>query len=197
MNRNSLMLGLVATSLTLTSLALLGGAQALGFKSKAYPYTLNVPDDWQSRSVPNVDVAFAAPAASGQVPISFNVAVKPLPPALKVTPDDLLALMLKQGAEAIKDFKQVSVTGVRVGGLPGVELSFTGTEQVSTGQVSTGQGKAAQTAPLQSVPMQWVQRIIIQNNLAYILTYGATQSAFATNPRLARQVLDNFRLTGK
>ena len=180
MNCKSLTLGLVAAS----SLVL-GGAQALGFKSKAYPYTLNVPDDWQSRSVPNVDVAFAAPAASGQVPISFNVAVKPLPPALKVTPDDLLALMLKQGAEAVKDFKQVSVSGLKVGGLPGVELSFTGTEQVSTGQ-----GKA-----VQDVPMQWVQRIIIQNNLAYILTYGAAQNVFAANPKLARQVLNNFQLT--
>jgi hypothetical protein len=174
MNRNVVIVTLLA--------AVLGTAGALGFKSKAYPYTLNVPDDWQLRAVPDVDVAFAAPPVAGQVPVSFNVAVKSVPASLKVTLDDLRALMLKQAGESVKDFKQVSVTGVKIGELSGVELNFTGSEQSGSGQ---------------KVPMHWVQRIVLDNNVSYILTYGATQSAFDKSPRLARQVLNNFRLVKK
>ena len=164
----------------LLAAALLGSAapaQAAEFKSLAYPYTLIVPDDWQSKKVDGVDVALAAPSTGGLVPASLNVSATPVPADLKVTLDDLRALMLKQAGEAVTNFKLIGDTSLTVGGLPGRELSYSGLQQ--------------------SVPMRWVQRVTLRNNVAYILTFGASQSAFDKNQAAGLAVLDSFKLSAK
>lgn len=156
---------------------LVGSTHAATFKSKAYPYTLSVPDDWQSRKVSGVDVALAAPSSGGLVPASLNVSVTPVPADLKVTLDDLRALVLKQAAESLKDFKVVSDTTLKVGGEAGRELSFTGLQQ--------------------SVPMQFVQRFVLKNNVAYVITFGSSKAAYDKNRVAGYGVLDSFLLTSK
>ena len=148
-------------------------ASALEFKSKAYPYTLNVPDDWQSKKVPGVDVALAAPSGT-PLPASLNVSATPVDAKLKVTLDDLRALVLKQAAENVKQYKLLGDASLQVGGLPGRVLSYSGSEQ--------------------NVPMRWVQLITLKNNVSYILTFGASQTDFEKNKPQINKILNSFKV---
>ena len=155
--------------------ALLGAAPAfaLEFKSKAYPYTLNVPDDWISKKVAGVDVALSAPSGT-PVPSSLNVAATPVDAKLKVTLDDLRALVLKQAAESVTNYKLLGDASLRVGGLPGRVLSYSGNEQ--------------------NVPMRWIQLVTLKNNVSYILTFGASQDDFAKNKSQINKILNSFKV---
>ncbi|AWN24337.1 hypothetical protein DKM44_14790 [Deinococcus irradiatisoli] len=155
-------------------LALLGSAQAATFKSKAYPYTLMVPDDWQSKKVPGVDVALAAPSSAGSVPASLNVAVTQVDPALKVTLSDLRALTLKQASEALKNPQLLGEADVKVGGQPGHVLNYLGSEE--------------------GVPMHWIQVFTLKGNLAYVLTFATPQASFEQDKKLANQILNSFKI---
>ena len=159
----------------LLGLAALGHTQAATFKSKAFPYTLSVPDDWQSKKVPGVDVALAAPSSGGSVPASVNVAVTPVAAQLKVTLDDLRALMLKQAKENVQDFQLLGDAALTVGGLPGRDLIFSGTEQ--------------------NVPMRWIQLVTLKDNLSYIVTFATTQANLDKDKKLINQVLNSFKVT--
>lgn len=153
---------------------LLGSAQAATFKSKAYPYTLSVPDDWQSKKVPGVDVALAAPSSAGSVPASLNVTVTKAAPALKVTLADVRALSLKQAGETVQDLQMLGDADVKVSGLPGRLLNYVGSQQ--------------------NVPMHWIQIFTIQNNLTYILTFAAPQGSFDADKLIANTMLNSFKI---
>ena len=159
----------------LLSLVALSHTQAATFKSKAYPYTLSVPDDWQSKKVPGVDVALAAPSSGSGVPASVNVAVTPVSAQLKVTLEDLRALMLKQAGENVKDFQLLGDAALTVGGLPGRDLIFSGTEQ--------------------NVPMRWIQLVTLKDNVSYIVTFATAQASFDKDKKLINQVLNSFKIT--
>ncbi|AZI43237.1 DUF1795 domain-containing protein [Deinococcus psychrotolerans] len=153
---------------------LLGSSQAATFKSKAYPYTLSVPDDWQSKKVAGVDVALAAPSSGGSVPASFNVTVTKSATSLKVTLADVRALALQQAGEAVKDLQMLSDADVKVSGLPGHLLNYVGSQQ--------------------NVPMHWVQVFTIKNNLTYILTFAAPQANFDADKLIANAMLNSFKI---
>lgn len=163
--------------------SLLPSAQAATFKSLAYPYTLSVPDDWQSKKVPGVDVALAAPETGGAVPPSFNVSVIKVLPALKVTLSDVRLLMLKQAKENIKDLKVLGDADISVSGLPGHLLNYLGSQAVS-----------GQTDRQPSVPMHWIQIFTLKNNQAYILTFAAPQTSFDQDKRVANKMFNSFKI---
>ncbi len=171
-----------ALLLSLLPAALLGSlpvAQAATFKSKAYPYTLSVPDDWQSKKVPGVDVALAAPETGGAVPPSLNVSVIKVLPAMKVTLSDVRLLMLKQAKENVKDLSMLGDSDISVGGLPGHLLNYVGSQSVS------GQPGAA---------MHWIQIFTLKNNLAYILTFAAPQASFDQDKQIANKMFNSFKI---
>ncbi len=164
----------VAVAVLASTLPLLGAAEAATFKSKAYPYTLMVPDDWQSKKVPGVDVALAAPGSAGSVPPSLNVSVTKVDPALKITLADLRALTLKQASESIKDPQILGEADVKVGGQPGHVLNYLGVQE--------------------GVPMHWIQVFTLKGNLAYVLTFAASQANFDQDKKLANQMLNSFKI---
>ena len=145
----------------------------------AYPYTLSVPDDWQSKKVPGVDVALAAPSVGSAVPSSLNVSVIKVLPAMKVTLSDVRLLMLKQAKENIKDLNVLADTDISVSGLPGHLLNYLGSQQVG------GQPGAA---------MHWIQIFTLKDNQAYILTFAAPQASFDQDKQIANKMFNSFKI---
>ncbi|GAA4008266.1 hypothetical protein GCM10022631_20370 [Deinococcus rubellus] len=170
---------LLSALLPAALLSLFPAAQAATFKSKAYPYTLSVPDDWQSKKVPGVDVALAAPEAGKAVPPSLNVSVIKVLPALKVTLSDVRLLMLKQAKENVKDLNVLGDNDISVSGLPGHLLNYLGSQQVG-GQPG--------------VPMHWIQIFTLKNNQAYILTFAAPQATFDQDKQIANKMFNSFKI---
>lgn len=177
--KRALLLSLLPAAL----LSSLPAAQAATFKSKAYPYTLSVPDDWQSKKVPGVDVALAAPEAGKAVPPSFNVSVIKVLPTLKVTLSDVRLLMLKQAKENVKDLNVLGDNDISVSGLPGHLLNYLGSQSAS-----------GQTGGQPGVPMHWIQIFTLKNNQAYILTFAAPQSTFDQDKQIANKMFNSFKI---
>lgn len=133
----------------LAALALLGAASAKTYSNSKLGLSFSYPSNWTSQEGVAGTVVFVAAPPRGGFPANLNVVAQPTNQA--VTLDLLYTTTVNSFKNLITEYKQTSTRNVRISGVNGREISFTGR-----------QGKNR---------LQWRQTMFIKSNTAYAITY--------------------------
>ncbi len=154
-----------------TPLPTLGAGQAYVDPQGRFSFT--IPNNWTQVQAAGAEIAYQSPAPAGTIPATVNIVLEKLPSAT-VTLDEYDQAGETNLKQQFPDYKPVSLTKVTIDGKPAYKRVYTAT---IVGRL-----------------LQLQQVYLIERDVAYVISCGAPQEAFAANATIFDQISGTFKI---
>lgn len=178
--------GLLLGVLLITAFACSGGSSEQGstptptpawatYSNSSLGISIQYPQDWTKvEGAAGTVVTFQSPqsSASDDFLENLNIVVEDLS-SQPMTLSEYVELNVNMLKQYIPSYKLIDSSSTTLAGMPAQKLVYTG--------------------ELQQYALKWMQIISIKNNVAYVISYTATESSYSSNLETAQHMIDSFR----